>query len=214
MLPTNPTTAVEGNRSWYVARTKRRQERQAAVVLGLREIEHYLPMAKPTRPTTRSTTRPTMWPVSGLATGSVTGSVTAPTTSPRGRACEPSQLEPYFPCYLFVKLDLERELRRVRYSPGITDLLGGDEGPTPLSDELIESIRRRLVALAEERARPRFERGERVLIASGPLEGLEAVFDRRLTAQGRSEVLVEFVNRLVRARVDESELRHPRSEPR
>lgn len=164
-------TLSQAGRAWYVARTKRRRERQVSAVLGLREVEHYLPM-----------------------------------TRPRGVAREVRQPEPFFPCYLFVKLDLAKESRRVRFAPGVTHLLGGDEGPTPLSEELIEGIRRRMKELEAEGSRPRFVRGEQVVIARGPLEGLEAVFDRRLSAQGRSEVLVGFVSRLVRAKVDESDL--------
>ncbi len=160
--------APRGARTWYVARTKRRRERQVSAVLGLRDVEHYLPL-----------------------------------TMGQGPVRQP---EPFFPCYLFVRLDLDTEGRRVRYAPGVTDLLGGEEGPTPLSEELIEGIRRRVEEVREEGRRPRFRPGERVLIASGPLEGLEAVFDRRLSGQGRSEVLVEFVSRLVHAKVDEDDL--------
>ena len=45
--------------------------------------------------------------------------------------------------------------------------------------------------------------GERVLITSGPFQYLEAIFDRRLSASGRSLVLLQLLNQLVRVDVGE-----------
>ena len=53
---------------------------------------------------------------------------------------------------------------------------------------------------------PRFQPGERVLITSGPFQYLEAIFDRRLSASGRSLVLLQLLNQLVRVDVAEEYL--------
>ena len=48
--------------------------------------------------------------------------------------------------------------------------------------------------------------GERVRVTSGPFEGLEAVFDRRLSPQGRVRVFLHVVSRWVAAELDMEDL--------
>jgi transcription antitermination factor NusG len=43
--------------------------------------------------------------------------------------------------------------------------------------------------------------GDRILIVSGPLKGIEAIFDRHLSASGRVRVLIEILDRLCRTEV-------------
>jgi transcriptional antiterminator RfaH len=130
-----------------------------------------------------------------------------PTIRPRASVSRLAQPEPLFPCYLFVRLDPQAGWRSTRSAPGVQYLLGAQDDPTPLSDELIEGIRLRVAEDEAERRHPLFQRGEKVVIARGPLAGLEAVFYRHLSASGRSEVLVEFASRLVPAKVAAADLR-------
>jgi hypothetical protein len=51
------------------------------------------------------------------------------------------------------------------------------------------------------------ERGDRVIILAEPFRSMEAIFDRRLSAEGRVLVLLELVHRVVSLNLDESALR-------
>ena len=52
----------------------------------------------------------------------------------------------------------------------------------------------------------RFTPGTRVRIRSGPLAGLEAIFDRPISREGRVLVLLEMLGRVGPAEVDEASL--------
>src|SRR3989338_1168927 len=53
--------------------------------------------------------------------------------------------KPLFPSYLFVHADFENPFihRLVRYTRGVSHLLGDGEGPQPIDDLLVETIRER-----------------------------------------------------------------------
>ena len=48
----------------------------------------------------------------------------------------------------------------------------------------------------------RFQSGDRVLIKSGPLRDLEAVFDRSLSSSDRAKVLVDMLGRLTTCEIE------------
>lgn len=109
---------------------------------------------------------------------------------------QPARLEPFFPSYLFARLDPTRgELRLANYTAGVLHVVGFGEQPTPIPAPLVEEIRVRLLS-GRARAQPIFERGERVVITSGPLDDVEAIFDRELSPTGRVRVLIEMLERL------------------
>jgi transcription antitermination factor NusG len=51
-----------------------------------------------------------------------------------------------------------------------------------------------------------FKQGEIVRVARGPFEGLNAMFDRALSPEGRVRVLLELMGRLVAADLDVEDL--------
>lgn len=106
-------------------------------------------------------------------------------------------IEPLFPSYFFVQLDLQRQnTSPIRSTRGVTGLVRfGNEAPQPVPNGLIE----RLKATETDsdgiiRPQPVFEPGDRVEIASGPLTGLQAVF---LSSSGeeRANLLLELLGR-------------------
>ena len=127
----------------------------------------------------------------------------------------PRDVEPLFPGYLFVRLDPETpSWLEVRSAPGIAYFLGSPTAreravPTALPDDVIESIRQRVAAQKQSVQENAFKRGERVVIVGGPLDGMEAVFDGRLSAAGRSRVLVDLVNRIVPVTIGCEQLSKP-----
>ncbi|HEY8475452.1 MAG TPA: transcription termination/antitermination NusG family protein [Chloroflexota bacterium] len=117
-------------------------------------------------------------------------------------------LEPLFPGYLFCRLALgTAEWVVARSAPGVVHFLGAGGVPSALPDEVVEAIRSRVEALRRDGWPSPFRAGDHVLIARGPLAGLEAVFDRHLSPRGRARVFLEMVSRLVPIEIDVSMLR-------
>jgi transcription antitermination factor NusG len=93
-----------------------------------------------------------------------------------------------------------------RSAPYVNYFLGQRGVPTELPADFVSALRARLDLENSRDRLPRFEPGERVLITNGPFQYLEAIFDRRLSASGRSLVLLQVLNRLVRVDVAEEYL--------
>ena len=118
---------------------------------------------------------------------------------------------PFFPHYLFARLDLgDGIMARVPWTPGLRTIVSFGGGPAPIPDEMIAHIRCRLAEIAAAGPEEPFAKGERVRVARGPFEGLDAVFDRRLSPQGRVRVLLECMHRLMAAEIDLDDLQPPR----
>jgi len=116
---------------------------------------------------------------------------------------------PFFPCYLFMKVDFERVgLSSVQWIPGLRRVVAFDDHPVPLPDEVIDLIRRKLSrsnAVGGWPARA-FHPGERVRITDGPLQGLLATFEGPSTPGDRVRVLLAFLGQASRAHVAVSDL--------
>lgn len=111
-------------------------------------------------------------------------------------------MEPLFPCYLFLNIDCGTdEYLRSRSAPGVSYILSSDGVPAPVPAELVEQIRQRVDRENALGPAARFAQGDRVIVSSGPFAGLEAIFDRALTPQGRCLILLQILGRLTRVQV-------------
>ncbi len=121
-----------------------------------------------------------------------------------------ARLEPLFPGYLFVAmqaLDVNpTQWHIVRWTPGVRRILGTEDTPVPMPLEVIETIQARVRDLGFVRPGMRFTPGARVRISSGPLAGLEAIFDCPSSKAGRVRVLLELLGQVGRVEVDEANL--------
>jgi transcriptional antiterminator RfaH len=121
---------------------------------------------------------------------------------------KPAVLEPFFPSYFFGHLDSSHaELHIAKYTPGVLCVVGYGDEPWPVPDELIHSIQQRLTRGRGQAAQSAFRPGDRVVVTSGPLRGVEAIFDRNLSPTGRVRVLIQILRRLCPAEVRVGELR-------
>jgi len=116
---------------------------------------------------------------------------------------------PLFPGYLFVRRDDSDGLPSVR---GMAGLIGWVqfEGVAPrLPDDIIGELRRRVERINLGGGDWRqFQPGEKVLVASGAMEGLAEVLEAPESPESRVRVLLEFMGRLVPAHVPWQDL-HP-----
>jgi transcriptional antiterminator RfaH len=105
--------------------------------------------------------------------------------------------QPLFPCYLFVRVDLEAVgLSQVQWTPGLRRIVAFGDRPTSVADEVIDLIQRGHT----------FMPGDTVRITDGPMQGMLAVFERPTTPSERVQVLLTFLGQANRARVPVTDL--------
>lgn len=122
--------------------------------------------------------------------------------------------KPFFPNYLFVRADLQEVgLSALQYTPGLRRVIAlGDNKPTPVPDQIIEHIQRRLATMSTfDQTGQVLKHGDRVVITSGALKDYEALFDRRLSPEGRVRLLIYLLARQVPLAVTTDMIRKVRS---
>jgi transcription antitermination factor NusG len=110
---------------------------------------------------------------------------------------------PLFPTYLFIHIAPQERMRAIQV-PGVLNLVGPGNTPSPLQDEEIESLRAGL-SLRRFEPHPYLVAGARVRIATGPLAGLEGVVQRRKGCL-RVVLTVDFIAQSVAVEMDAEEL--------
>jgi transcriptional antiterminator RfaH len=112
--------------------------------------------------------------------------------NPRSR-----KIKPYFPGYLFVRVDIEAVgLSTFQWMPHSTGLVSFGGEPSPVPDNLIYAIQRRVEEIIEAGGElfDALHKGDQVGISYGPFEGYEAIFDARLPGTQRVRVLLKFLS--------------------
>jgi len=108
-----------------------------------------------------------------------------------------------FPGYVFFKLnDGFAHWDLIRWAPGVRRMLQVDGAPGTVDDIIVDHIRRRLASRALTPTRDTFRKGQPVVIESGPLRMMDAIFDGRLDAGARVQVLVSLLGRPLAVGVD------------
>jgi transcription antitermination factor NusG len=112
--------------------------------------------------------------------------------NPRSR-----KIRPYFPGYIFVRVDLEivgmSIFNWMPYSTGLVTF-GGE--PAIVSDALIHAIKQRILQV-EQAGGELFDglhHGDPVVVQDGPFEGYEAIFDVRVSGSERVRILLKMLS--------------------
>jgi len=118
----------------------------------------------------------------------------------RVRAVNPRarKIRPYFPCYIFVQVDLDRIGRSLlQWLPGAAGLVSFGGEPASIPTGLINGVRKYVdeVNASEGELLKESGRGEAVLIQAGPFAGHEAIFDACLPGEARVRVLLNLINK-------------------
>jgi transcriptional antiterminator RfaH len=117
--------------------------------------------------------------------------------------------QPFFPCYLFVRVDLEAVgLSQVQWIPGLRRIVACGDQPTSVANEVIELIQRSLGEMEASGglAGHTFKPGDTVRITDGPMQGMLAVFERPTTPSERVQVLLTFLGHANRVWVPVTDL--------
>lgn len=116
---------------------------------------------------------------------------------------------PFFPCYLFARIDLERVgFSAVQWTPGLRRLVAFDEQPVSLPAEVIELIRQQVDQLEAAGGLPlhNFKPGDTVRIKEGPFQNMLALFAGPTTPAQRVQVLLEILGHARRVKVAVTDL--------
>lgn len=113
--------------------------------------------------------------------------------NPRAR-----KIRPYFPGYLFIRVDLQQSgYSAYAWMPHSRELVSFGAEPAAVPDELISIIRRRLdeINRAGGEQLADLHQGDAVNVQSGPFAGYDAIFDTKLSADGRVRVFINLLRR-------------------
>lgn len=109
-----------------------------------------------------------------------------------------------FPGYLFVELGIEGQAPRLLSTvPGVVRVVGYGGIPQPIPATTIASLREQIALVNSNGGLGSSVvcAGSHVTIARGPLQGLEAIFQRPLSGGERVAVLVRMLGRICNAEV-------------
>jgi transcription antitermination factor NusG len=119
------------------------------------------------------------------------------------RRPEPS---PFFPCYLFGRVEpTSPAYLFLNWTPGLRGIVSFDGKVAWVPDKVISQIAVRVAQWEREvkyQDKNRFKPGDRVRIKTGPLQDLEALFDRTLSKAGRVRILLDMLGRWTACELD------------
>lgn len=115
------------------------------------------------------------------------------------------RIEPFFPHYLFFKVDLSSSSAYgLRWMPGVRSFVETDNVPIIVPDAVIETLQVRLNATTKGLIRKSewlFRPGQIVQIKDGPFKGFDAVFEKGLSGDERVQILLTCMGSSVRVNV-------------
>jgi transcriptional antiterminator RfaH len=126
------------------------------------------------------------------------------------------KIRPYFPNYLFVRVDLDEvNMSDLQWMPGASGLVSFAGEPASVPDFLIAALRRQVDLHNEafQEQRKNFKPGEPIVIQEGPFAGYEAIFDTRISGQDRVRVLLKLLqSRQVPVELSDHQIRRAKRE--
>jgi transcription elongation factor/antiterminator RfaH len=111
--------------------------------------------------------------------------------NPRAR-----KLQPFFPGYLFIHVDLEKiSISDLRWMPGAIGVISYGGEPAYVTDGLIRAVQHQVenVNATATGYADRFNSGDSVVIKDGIFAEYTAIFDCRLSGSDRVRVLLELL---------------------
>lgn len=115
--------------------------------------------------------------------------------------------ESLFPRYLFIQLNrVDDNWAPIRSTYGVSGFVQFGDYPLSVPDGLVSELRQREAQFQEKAIDlDRFHRGDRVIIASGSFQGLEAVFER-YSGEERAILLMNVLNEQAKVTVAPADL--------
>ena len=108
-----------------------------------------------------------------------------------------SHERPFFPGYMFVKIDLdEHGANALRWTEGTHGLVQFGGEPATVPENLLSELRQKLerIQSAGGIELEGLKKGDRVKIVGGTLDGYEAIFNIALPGRDRAQVLLAYLS--------------------
>jgi len=102
-------------------------------------------------------------------------------------------IKPFFPNYLFSRLDLGLHYYKVKWTRGVSKILSAGNEPVPISERVIQSIRERIVKGNVVKLEDELKEGDLVQITSGPFKDLTGIFQKKMSDSGRVRILLSLI---------------------
>lgn len=113
---------------------------------------------------------------------------------------------PIFPGYVFVRTGLTPESHlSILKTVGVVRVLGSSQGPVPIPESSLTSLRIMVAAGQEIFTAPAFTEGDPVIVTRGPFEGVTGLFARYL-GQGRVVVNMEILGQSAAVHVSDEDI--------
>lgn len=119
------------------------------------------------------------------------------------------QRKPFFPCYLFINIDLDTAgPSALQWIPGTRRLIAFGGQPVAVPDPVIDLIRTNLEAIdATGGLTPHsFKPGDIVRVTGGPFKGMQAIFEGPTTPAERVHILLSVLGRASRVQIAAADL--------
>ncbi len=107
---------------------------------------------------------------------------------------------PLFPCYVFIREGMDRQLQIVT-TPGIIRIVGWGGRPAIVPQTQLEAVRQIIESCLGVETHPYLQCGDRVRVKTGPLMGLEGILTRK-KGVARLVVSMEMLGRSVAVEID------------
>ena len=109
---------------------------------------------------------------------------------------------PLFPGYVFLRGGLERQLQIVS-TPGVIDIVRFGGLPAIVPQAQLDAVRQILESRLAVETHPYLQCGDRVMVKSGPLAGLQGILDRK-KGSARLVVSMEMLGQSAAVEIDVS----------
>lgn len=103
------------------------------------------------------------------------------------------KIKPLFPNYLFAKLDIDVHYYKVKWTRGVSKILGIGGEPIPISEKVIQAIKARMGENNLVKLDDGLEEGNLIQFTSGPFKDLMGVFDKKISDGKRVRVLLSLI---------------------
>lgn len=123
-----------------------------------------------------------------------------------------SQIEPYFPRYLFVQFsEGTDDWGPIRSTRGVSNLVRFDGRPRPVPQQLITALRENENSEGlQQVSKASWKPGQEVEIEDGPLYGYRCIFEA-VRSSDRVAVLLNIIGKQTRAVIDKQDLAIPQT---
>ncbi|MFC2157282.1 transcription termination/antitermination protein NusG [Acidobacteriota bacterium] len=115
----------------------------------------------------------------------------------------------FFPGYEFIQFVFPDQYKMVKYTRGVKQIVGNQNGPIPIDEQVILKIKERevdgFVELEKYGKEP--ELGDEIEVVAGPLKGLTGIFKKETSNTDRVLILLNYVSYQGQMIVDKSQLK-------